>query len=333
MTEHLSSRDLEREIETERTELAATLSELGSRFSIDSLVREVASQVREHGGDFGKSAGQSIKENPLGLALTGIGLSWLIFGRREVSAAPFSARPELVNQDSYVKLADRVSARGRKDPDWSRPDARGGDGDGDTSSIGARLSGAAGRAQEAVSGTAREGSDRLGHLRERLGAGTEHLSADARDRVIAARQRALAAREQVTRTASRGGTYLADFYERQPLVFGAIALAIGAAVAGSLPRSKMEDAYLGEHSDWLMEEAERIYAEESERTKESLEAVSDDVVNGGERKAEPIETSPPRPVGGVQGFSGEATDAGLQVAPGAGDEVGPEDQEKPRGAA
>src|SRR5699024_5165793 len=34
----------------------------------------------EHGGDFSRSVAQSARDNPLALAVTGVGLAWLIFG-------------------------------------------------------------------------------------------------------------------------------------------------------------------------------------------------------------------------------------------------------------
>jgi hypothetical protein len=42
---------------------------------------------------------------------------------------------------------------------------------------------------------------------------------------------------------------LADMLERQPLVLGAIGLAIGAAVAGAFRTSELEDEWIGDLSD------------------------------------------------------------------------------------
>ena len=44
---------------------------------------------------------------------------------------------------------------------------------------------------------------------------------------------------------------LSDLLERQPLVLGAVGLAIGATVAGALAKSSLEDGWVGDLSDSL----------------------------------------------------------------------------------
>jgi hypothetical protein len=52
-------------------------------------------------------------------------------------------------------------------------------------------------------------------------------------------------RESLTRAQSS----LADMLERQPLMLGAIGLAIGATVAGAFRTSDLENEWIGDHSD------------------------------------------------------------------------------------
>ena len=77
-----SPKEIERDIERERAGLTNTLSDLQDRFSIESLARQVSDQVREHGGDIGRSVSDAVKRNPLALALTGAGLAWLMLSDR-----------------------------------------------------------------------------------------------------------------------------------------------------------------------------------------------------------------------------------------------------------
>jgi len=67
-----------------------------------------------------------------------------------------------------------------------------------------------------------------------------------------------------------------DLFEEQPLIGGAIALALGAALAAALPRTRMEDDYLGAQSDQLMDEAERIFEEEKQKLSKVAEAATDE---------------------------------------------------------
>lgn len=71
---------IEREIEEERGELARSLEELQARFSPEALVNTATGLVRDHGGAFADTATRQVKQNPLALALTGVGLAWLIAG-------------------------------------------------------------------------------------------------------------------------------------------------------------------------------------------------------------------------------------------------------------
>ena len=110
-------------------------------------------------------------------------------------------------------------------------------------------------------------------LRDRLSEGTEHLSDAARERVIAARQAAVDAQQQARRAMHDGSDAAADMFDRQPLVVGALAFAVGAAVAALLPRTRTENTYLGAQRDSLMSEAERIFHEETERARAALKSV------------------------------------------------------------
>ena len=75
-----SPAEIERDIERERAGLSHTLEDLQDKFSVEGVVRQVSDQFREHGGDFGRSVTDAVKRNPIGLALTGVGLAWLMFG-------------------------------------------------------------------------------------------------------------------------------------------------------------------------------------------------------------------------------------------------------------
>lgn len=113
-------------------------------------------------------------------------------------------------------------------------------------------------------------------LRDRLAEGTQDLTAEARHRVVVARQRAIEAREAAADYARQGRERAVDIFEEQPLVAGALAVAIGAALGAALPRSRVEDEYLGEQSDRLIDEAERIFAEEKEKLGKVAKAIKDE---------------------------------------------------------
>ncbi|MEE2861138.1 MAG: DUF3618 domain-containing protein [Paracoccus sp. (in: a-proteobacteria)] len=76
-----SPEHIEREIERDRNALRETLNELQDELSWDGLSRRVSEQFREHGSEWANAASDAARSNPVALALTGVGLAWMIFGR------------------------------------------------------------------------------------------------------------------------------------------------------------------------------------------------------------------------------------------------------------
>jgi hypothetical protein len=69
-------------------------------------------------------------------------------------------------------------------------------------------------------------------------------------------------------------------FDRQPLALGAIGLAIGAAVAASLPTTRLEEDLLGETSDALRDRAQAAVdtaAKEARRQNLTPEALQSDI--------------------------------------------------------
>lgn len=342
-----SPEEIEREIERERAGLTDTLDDLQDRFSIEHVARQFSDQFREHGGDIGRSVSEAVKRNPVALALTGVGLAWLMMGDRSGSRDRYDHDRRFGRSDYDDRYDDyrrdrhevgrtgspsrtTTAPQGRKmgpqpgapskpyysgrygshdnTPSWARTSDDDHEGLGTkisnaASSAGANVSGAtssaaqtarnagssvADTAKGAASAVANAGksvtdsaqnlassaSERASTLRERVAEGTENLTEEARNRVIAARESAIEARDAAAAYARQGHERAVDIFEEQPLVAGALAVALGAALGAALPRSRMEDKYLGETSDRLMDEAERIFEEEKQKLGEVAKATA-----------------------------------------------------------
>ena len=319
-----SPEEIEREIEAQRSSLTSNLEDLQDKFSIDTVVRQIREQFSEHGGDMGRSISDQVKANPIPLALTGIGLAWMMFGggkkpfaasgvdQRDYSTPEHDFRQSRVEQGRvYTPPTSRVT-QPHDGPSWSYDD----DFD-DEPSVGDKLaSGAASAKDQTAQGiaSARDGaasaastiSDKASSASEsisdaaasakasiasgahsargglnaagrRIAEGTETLSEEGRMRVIAARQKAVQMQRKAARSVNDGADAAADFYDRQPLVIGALALAVGAALGGAMPRTKTEDDLMGAHSDNLYSEAERIFEEEKSKVLTVAKSVKSEV--------------------------------------------------------
>ena len=123
-----SPEEIERDIERERAGLTSTLDSLQSKFSFESMARQVSDQFQKHGGDIGQSVTDAVKRNPIGLALTGIGIAWLILGDRTASSTSY---------DSYGDSRTGMGRTGSRDYGFD-DDAQGAASRVDTGSSGSR---------------------------------------------------------------------------------------------------------------------------------------------------------------------------------------------------
>ena len=75
---HKSPDTLEREIDETRADLGETVDALARKFSPGELLDRSLNVVKEHGGDLAVNLRDAVKQNPLALLLTGVGLAWLM---------------------------------------------------------------------------------------------------------------------------------------------------------------------------------------------------------------------------------------------------------------
>lgn len=199
-----STKDLEREAEQRRAEMAETADRLRARLTPGQLLDELAHTLR--GGDLSSAAsnlGAQVRDNPLGLALVGAGIACMaagVPGPASRSGVTGGARPGShavgmppanggAIRDTAAEIGDRASAA--------------------VSATGDRLS----ATTSAAAGLARETGDRT---REAVRSIEDEVSGVLR---------------------------------REPLVVGAIGLAIGAAIGALLPESRFEERQLGPLKD------------------------------------------------------------------------------------
>ncbi|MDO8862452.1 DUF3618 domain-containing protein [Haliea sp. E1-2-M8] len=69
---------LEREVDQARARLGRTASELSDRLSPGELMDQALGMAREHGGEFGRNLGAQVKNNPIPMILTSVGISWMM---------------------------------------------------------------------------------------------------------------------------------------------------------------------------------------------------------------------------------------------------------------
>jgi hypothetical protein len=175
---------------------------------------------------------EAVRENPLSAALIGGGALWLLIGNerlKNAAASVTATAPALADIGAHL----RSSAPRFTNSPPTAPEI-----DHGLQDDGHRLREATSAASEAASGAANAIKDRFG---EGVTYARESLSKAAE---------ALPPQETLAKVQSS----LSDLLERQPLVLGAIGLAVGVAVASAFTASDLENEWVGEVSDRVKED-------------------------------------------------------------------------------
>jgi hypothetical protein len=209
------------------------------------------STYQSAGSDFVRSLGDAARRNPVSTALLGMGVLWLISGGKPVDAATKLAKR------GYDRLPNGAT-------DWLEDGAQ---------SV-QRSVGAIGH--------------RLSDVGDNAGSMLESATSKARETGSAALQRASRMTSDVTDVASEfardlpsrsadlfssARTRLNEMLDEQPLLLGAVGLAIGAGIAASLPATRIEAQYFGDTADEVKQKAVAFVGEQAEHLKGSAEQV------------------------------------------------------------
>lgn len=272
-----SPAQIEREVERTRAEVSGTLDALRQKLSPQQMVDQFAEQAMDYlrgsgGTQFASNLGSQVRDNPLPVLLIGAGVAWLMMGGngRGASSSPYGARsttdvehdrgPRYVGPDNapraLVRSAGEVASRARVRVTDTASDLGGMASDAASSAramasdAASSVSDAASRAGDAISDTASRLGDAItgaaGRVREAAG---YHAASVPR--------RAQSSWQGMDRLA-------AD----QPLLFGALGLALGAALGAILPRTEAEDEWMGEARDRLAGEAGQMASQAYEQVRE-----------------------------------------------------------------
>jgi len=228
----MTTEEIQQEIERTRGEMAGTLHAIERKLSPRQLMDQAVDTMRELVGEQSQ-VGSMIRENPLPLAVIGLGVGWLAlsgaFGRRS-EAHEFTPG----TGDSTVS------------PSWTggSEGAVGESGYGAESTGGfSPLTDARERAGQ-IADQAREGLQRAGEAGRRQ---VSQWTSTARD----------AAGDAADRTM--------EAYQDHPLTMGAVALVLGAAVGAMLPRTAAEGRVVGGTGRNILHQARETGGELMER--------------------------------------------------------------------
>lgn len=212
------------------------------------------------------------RENPLAAALIGGGALWLMIGNDRLKSAAGAAGA------AAAPVADLAARRQRALA--STVDAA-------YDSMRDRTSRLQGEVSRGFQEMARDARSAASHA----ASGTSDTFLDRLDDGVATAQEmweglggTLPGKEVLTQARSS----LADLFERQPLVLGAVGVAIGATVAGALAKSDLEDELVGQFSDGLKTDLATRAQNVSQSAREATGTLKAEVTDAGAEYADRI---------------------------------------------
>ncbi len=276
------SAEIEQEIAQDRQRIEERLDAIQQRMSPGQLVDEALAYVKSSGGgEYASNLGFAVKNNPIPLALMGVSLAWLMAGPK-TSVASYAQ-----SSDETYPLATTTGNLRRIGPPEAEGDARyshfsdasGGRFKALTDKTGRR----AGHFVDASGKTYRGFADATGRQIHEIRDEAGNLFDDASgwvsdtwqsitDKAGNASQRLSSAGSSATDMGSQLNEAVLKHFKDQPLVGGALAFALGAAIGAALPHTQTEDEALGETSDRLKDS---VSAEVSKTVDRVGEAAAD----------------------------------------------------------
>ena len=305
--------DIQADIARTRGRLDETLSAIERRLEPSRLMDQGVDYLRNHGAKtYFVNLGETAKQQQLPLALVGLGLAWLMLSDRGRNRAGASYALDGPSTTRRLKSGLDDVATSVKD---TASDLK-------NSLIDAKnsITGKAHDARDSVAGSADDARSSLADARDRAA----HTAADVRDKVSQTARNtaqtlsdtASAAREQADRAATaarHGAERVKDGWDNlvqdQPLVIGAIGLAVGAVLAASAPRTRQEDRLMGSASDHLKDEAKAVGREQLDQAKEVAAAATNAATDAAAKKGDSqaasssASTVPAKPMGTSPGAS------------------------------
>lgn len=279
-----SASQIEARLVADRTALSASLNALLDRLSLDRVFSDGLALAKANSGPYLGAIDAAVRANPVALALTAVGIGWLIFGRPD---GPQSD-PEPLAGTRFEALArwedegGPVAEPQSPTEDWTIDADRLLDRAGHmitriNAAVRDRLAPAATLAQSRADVLASLTLD----VRRVMGRGLEGMTDSARSTAMSLRERAYDLHLQ---SKTLGAKAVRD----NPALAGAALVAAGAMVGALLPQSRQENALFSEPRDRVLAQARLIMNAEQQRLAQSFSRMADMLATDGTTKSDDL---------------------------------------------
>lgn len=207
----------------------------------------------------------TIRQNPLPAALTGIGLGWLLMNTRQQSSSRPPYRHVAYRDAAYVEGYPTNEYGPAGYPPRYEDEGAGG----------SSADQALGHARDRVGETAVQAQDKAGDLASRAQDGASQLSDQTRSQ-------ASRLSDQARYQARRAGGGFQRMLRENPLTVGTLAVGVGAAIGLAIPETGKEHEVMGEARDTVVDKAQ----EKVQETQQKVQKVAEQAQSAAQQEAE-----------------------------------------------
>jgi len=193
--------------------------------------------IRAPRRDFIDELNEAVRRNPVPAALVGVGILWMFMGGAKNTILGKASSSVLGGIGRGAQQASEAASRGVRQAGGAMAES---------------LSGAAETAQAASGTTAAAASSAAETVSQAVASGARSLQASGQE-----------VGKSVQQT-------LADMFDKQPLLLGAMGAALGAAMAAALPPTPVENRLMGDAAESLKEKAQEVWSETTEQAEAAL---------------------------------------------------------------
>jgi len=235
-----TSKDIEREADVSRAELAETLGSLKDKLTPGQIFDDLFGGSSANAGAFLKNLGVTMRDHPMPAVLIGAGLAMMLTGsgKGEATTAPKPSPRSPPNSGGVSEVLDSAQA--------ATHDAVDG------------LKSASSAVGDTLTGIGNSAADAVDSLQGGLGTAAGAIKSGS---------------SSVLRSGSQLGALVTD----QPIIAASIGLALGAVLAAALPSTDVENSLMGSTSDAVKKQATDMAGEQAHKISTAAGAVAHDV--------------------------------------------------------
>ena len=271
-----STAEIRGDIEDTRARMGSTIDAIQEKLSPQRLMeqaketardatigkaQEMASNVADTAKETGSTLMDTIRENPVPVALTAIGLGWLLWGARRKAADRRDERDYWNARNGRYGQYDRYGRYSGYDDRYRNGMYQPRQDNGRMSQMADKVQDTAGRVGDQMQNAASKVSDQV------------------QDAASTVADRAGDAADYAQWQAQRARSWLEQTWEDNPLLVAGAALAAGALIGLSVPETQMENQLMGDARDSLVEKAQGVAEDTVQKAQDTATKAAHQVEN------------------------------------------------------